>query len=503
MLLADRVIDAYFGCQSALRSLTAELNDTPESRLCSLLHAMVLGLPPRDRAGARVDRRTPMARILTRKHLLYLVRVTVLHCKSLVVNALADILADMDIVIEDIPLLMLLIRRNNPDLVRKMLRHHFVTRDVPPSMHSNILSVLTMDTVDTDLAALVTRKFGLSRLLAAHLRHAVKLGDMPTCLKFIRIGAPLEPEAYISAAARGRVDICELYLDAGFQEVRAFNNKALRVAASRGHMPMCRHIIHVALPRTSHFSSGGRTILDDIRDYNNEAFRWAAGHGHLEVCKLLLACGLQLSDIRADRNNAFRWAAGGGHMDVCLFLLDQGLLLEDICAIDNEAFRMAASHGHTNIVRLLLTCGLTLEDVRAKDNYALRRAARMGHTDICELLLCTCGLTLEDIRTANNEAFRLAAEFGHVEICKLLRRCGLRLDDIRAVDNEAFRVAASHGHLAVCKLLVHWGLTRADISVRNNEALRRSTERGFGDVSSFLLSLNLLDNLPWSQADKA
>jgi ankyrin repeat protein len=516
--VSDRVIDAYFGCESALRALTLELNDTPNSRLHSLLHTAIH------------NRHAPG---LTMKHLVFLLHTAVLRCKSPVVLALSNILADMDVSVCDVPLLLLLIRRNNLDLMQDVLAHHFVSRDLPEQDHHSVLDALLADTIDASLAALVIRNFNLGRFVSSGLRSAVKHNDVPTCLQLVRFGAPLEAPAYITAAARGYAAICDLYIDAGFEDVRAQDNKALRLAASRGHLAVCRHIVYVALPRTAatrpglsaSLTSKGSVLrtsdtacrplslsqttsiplLHDLRAVNNEAFRWAAGNGHLEVCRLLLSCGLTLADVRDDDNNALRWAAGNGHLDVVRLLLEQGLQLTDLRARNNEAFRMAVGHGHLEIIHLLLACGLTTDDIRAHDNHALRWAAKNGRDDICQLLLNSRfanadHLTLDDIRACDNEAFRVAASFGHTAVCRLLKHRGLTLDDLRACDNEAFRSAAYYGHLDVCKLLIRWGLTRADAWAKEGEAYGWASKRGHRDMCAFLLSLDLLDDMQMSTA---
>lgn len=554
MSLANRVIDAYFGCDSALRALTQELNDTPSSRLHSLLHLTISG--------------SPYTQSLTMKHLLFLFHTAVLRCKSSVVVALANILADMGITVCDVPLLLLLIRRNNMDLIQAVLDTHFVERTISQANELDmglegldLVDALTLDTTDPNIAALVVREFKLSHSLADALRSAVKLNDVSRCVHLVRIGAPLETRAYITAAARGYAAICDLFVDAGFEDVRAQENKALRLAASRGHLAVCRHIVYVALPRTVMCLGRPRSLLDDIRMCHNEAFRWACGNGHVDVCRLLLACGLTLHDIRDDDNNALRWACGNGHLEVCRLLLNQSpgcgwsLTPDDLRARDNEALRMAAKHGHLDVVRLLLACGLTVEDVRAQDNFVLRWAAKSGDYGLCQLLLGalpavpywgragafgslgsgaelpSCGgqspalsphsarplpfrketkspnldsgasLTLDDIRACDNEALRAAASFGHLGICKLLWRRGLTLHDLRARNNEAFRSAAFYGHLNVCKFLMRCGLTRADAWAGEGEAMAWAVKREQHDVCVFLLSLNLLDDMTQSEPE--
>lgn len=498
--LQERLINAYFGCADARYSLLSELDATPSARLHSLFHSLLY-----QNNG------------LEEQHLLFLLRTVVRCCyRASVVTALSNVLADKNIFVNDVSVLIALIHRNDANLMRHVLHQHFDSRcqDEPGVIHT-----LLSKSVNEHVSCLVVQKFRLHQGLVVHLRSAVKRGDTVECSHIIRLGATLDVSAYISAAARGYVDICELFIDAGFQDVRASNNKALRVACTRGHLKVCRHILHVALPRTVDYSNKRcsvledtvqdsertRHIVSDIRACDNEAFRRAAGNGHVDVCKLLLSCGLTLRDIRCQNNNAFRWAAGKGHLDVCRLLLDCGLVLEDICACNNEAFRMACGNGHEEVVALLLKCGLTRDDVRADENYALRWGARSGNLVICKMLLFDCNLTLKDIQSCGNEAFRWAAGHGHLHICKLFMDwrginpdgtlSAMTLADIRSGDNAAFRIAASHGHLDVCKYLIRCGLTVDDAYDRDGEALVMATQRGHSDMCAFLLSLNLLDKM--------
>lgn len=518
MSLTQKIVDAFDGHTPALSSLTLELNDTPASKVYCVLHIAL--------------------RRLHTKYLFFVADLVVQKCNSAAVLALFNVLADMGVVLADTTLLLSLIRRNNMDLMVSVLRHHYVEREIPRLLHKSVVTELLSPDVNTKLGAYVARKFGLSQHLALRLRWAVKQGNVEECLQLIRIGAPLEASAYISAAARNYPAICDLYIDAGFLDVRAQNNKALRVAAARGYLDVCKHIVHVALPRTEIASSKDgdvrfvnelgekdigkanewgrllsdvgvanektRNMVSDIRACNNEAFRFAAGHGHVSVCQLLLSCGLTMQDIRAEHNNALRWTAGSGHLEVCRLLLSfrdmhgNYFTLDDVREYNNEALRMAIRHQHADVAQLLLDfCDpvlgqLLAHDLRAENNYAIRWASGLGMAETCEALVGR-GLTLDDIRTNDNEAFRRAARYGCLRVCKFLWNTGLTLADIRSVNNEAFRLAAGHGHLAMCKWLIQCGLTETDASTNNEEGLFYATKNGYTDVCTFLHSLKFLD----------
>jgi hypothetical protein len=141
--------------------------------------------------------------------------------------------------------------------------------------------------------------------------------------------------------------------------------------------------------------------LEDVRKWNNWALRWAAGDGHLPVVQNLCEkFQLTIQDVRSNHNEALREAAFYGHLPVVQYLCEKfQLTIQDVLSYKNEALRWAALNGHLPIVQYLCEkFQLTLEDVRSCDNYALRRAAEIGHLPVVQYLREKFQLTIQDVR---------------------------------------------------------------------------------------------------------
>jgi len=88
-------------------------------------------------------------------------------------------------------------------------------------------------------------------------------------------------------------------------------NRALVVAASRGHLHICQHLV----------SLGAQPETD-----RHLAFRMACEHGHLKTGQwLYINWHMTLDDLQVYNSVALRNAAHNQHKDVCLWLLSLGV----------------------------------------------------------------------------------------------------------------------------------------------------------------------------------
>jgi ankyrin repeat protein len=134
--------------------------------------------------------------------------------------------------------------------------------------------------------------------------------------------------------------------------------------------------------------------LEDVRSWNNGALRWAAENGHLPVVQYLFETfQLTIQDVRWFDNDTLRCAAGSGHLPVVQYLCETfQLTIQDIRSWNNGALRWAAHNGHLPVVQYLCEYRdrenrqLTIQDVRSGINCALRSAAFYGHLPVVQFL---------------------------------------------------------------------------------------------------------------------
>ena len=105
----------------------------------------------------------------------------------------------------------------------------------------------------------------------------------------------------------------------------------------------------------------------DIHAHDEKGFRWACDYGQLEVIQYLLTspelieAGHTFSDLHARNEEGFRWACSNGHLEVVKYLLTSPELIEaghsfaNLHAIDEQGFRWACENGYLEVVKYLLT----------------------------------------------------------------------------------------------------------------------------------------------------
>jgi ankyrin repeat protein len=255
--------------------------------------------------------------------------------------------------------------------------------------------------------------------------------------------------AFAIAAAYGCVAINELLLREGVNPA-AYNNYAVRRAAKGGHIAIVERLIsdprvepNAALLFAAKY--GQMAIVELLLGcervnpaaYNNYAIRMAASGGHVAVVERLL------KDLRCDPTAAFCVAAGGGHVAVVDLLFEKGA---NPTGDNNYAIRMAASGGHIAVIERLLSDERV--DPTVHDNDAIRTAATGGHILVVERLLKDPRVDL----TARNRTIGVAALLGHSVVVELLLK-DVRVDP-SANNNFAIRTAASLGHVTVVEQLL-------------------------------------------------
>jgi len=117
----------------------------------------------------------------------------------------------------------------------------------------------------------------------------------------------------------------------------------------------------------------------DIQAENDKALRLAAENGHLPIVEYLVGKG---ADITAEDDFALQRSAGQGHLTVVQYLVEQGA---DLMADDGSALWRASMNGHMDVVKYLIE-DLSFDNQEAK-NSALLCAATEGHADVSIYLL--------------------------------------------------------------------------------------------------------------------
>ncbi|KAJ3272774.1 hypothetical protein HDV01_005302 [Terramyces sp. JEL0728] len=305
----------------------------------------------------------------------------------------------------------------------------------------------------------------------------------------------------VLACGMRSIDIPQLLLKDG----RVVSNSAIVVASYRGRIDILK------------------LLLQDQRlKVTNRALRDAATMGHLKICQLLITHGL---DPSADGNLAFQRACQNGHLGLAEFLLQDRRV--DPAARNNQAIRQSARRGYSDIVKLLLKDERV--DKNANSCEAAIQAAISGHFSLTESLLdgnihkvfeftaqsenisilCSSvhggGITLINHvlelvdrgsgtveypnRDRLNEALLRACKKGYTRVAKYI----LQLNDSDSLYYSGclLRNAISNGHLEIVKLLLQD--SRLNPSVNRNEMVRLAAAKGCTEIVGLLLRNEKVD----------
>lgn len=182
----------------------------------------------------------------------------------------------------------------------------------------------------------------------------------------------------VERANFNQLNIVELLLNEG-ANISAYNDQALMLAASRGHI----ELVELLLNRGANINAA-----------NNQVLYWAIGSGHIKVVELLISRGVNYS-------GALQTAVRNNHLKIIELLLDKGA---DIHANYNAALLTAASNGHLKAVELLLNRGA---DIHANNDYILKAAIKKGHLKVIVLLLDRGATIPSCLRVVNSKLFKL------------------------------------------------------------------------------------------------
>lgn len=191
---------------------------------------------------------------------------------------------------------------------------------------------------------------------------AARNGHRKVVALLLEAGAPMEDKAIGDAAARGHIDIVELFLAKGVD----INGPAdlMEEAVSGGRTVMVQWLL--AQGASVHGKPGKSGPLD------NAAFK-----GHKAIAELLLAQGARADAKDEHGRTPLSGAASWGNTEVAELLIQHGAKVNDANTKGVTPLMLAAMSHSVGTVKLLLERGA---DVNARDNdqdtalmYAMRR----------------------------------------------------------------------------------------------------------------------------------
>ena len=352
-----------------------------------------------------------------------------------------------------------------------------------------------------------------------------------------------------SSAQSGNCDlfkyIAGMVGDVYLKDIRGLN--CLHVAASKGHLNLCKTLVTKYKFNVNMENHNGRTALhSSAQSGNYDLFKYFAGlisdvylkdirglsclhvaamEGHLNLCKTLVTKYKFDANIKNhDGRTALHSSAQSGNYDLFKYIAGKisDVYLKDIRGLN--CLHVAAIEGHLNLCKTLLT--KYKFDVNIADNgerTALHFSAQSGNYDLFKYIAgMISDVYLEDIGGLN--CLHVAAMEGHSNLCKTLvtkykfdvnitnhnGRTALHssaqsgnyhlfkyfagvisdvyLKDIRGLN--CLHVAAIEGHLNLCKTLVT--KHEFDVNIANNDggtALLSSAQSGNYDLFEYIAGM--------------
>jgi hypothetical protein len=209
-------------------------------------------------------------------------------------------------------------------------------------------------------------------------------GDVQDVKKWLSndLAAPKRPEKvrnmFLVAASKGRVDICQLMMDAGLMSADDVC-RALTISCHQDHLTLAQLLVRRSQFMSLHLtlaladaSSQGRTnvvswLLDEIRLSHDERMKWllttASARGDINSVRSLATCSQAGKDDTVVISHALRVACSNGRADVVDWLTmhstaDVNMLGEISIGFSGAMTSLTAAcrAGQAGIVKSLLHC---------------------------------------------------------------------------------------------------------------------------------------------------
>ena len=271
--------------------------------------------------------------------------------------------------------------------------------------------------------------------------------------------------------ANGHKELFEFFISKGSDIYRKTkeNTNCLHIAASGGHVDICKEIL--------------RTYEFDINAANDNG--WTALHcglhnGNFELFQLLIENKSDIYSTSKDNTNCLHIAALGGHIDICKEIL-RTYEFDINAANDNgwTALHYGLCNGNFELFQLLIENKSDIYSTSKDNTNCLHIAVSEGHIDICKEILKTYKI---DINAANNNgwtALHYGVQNGNFELLKLLIQNGGDVYYATKDNTNCLHLATSEGHIDICKMFLNG--YKFDINAANNDgwtALHFGVENG-------------------------
>ena len=226
----------------------------------------------------------------------------------------------------------------------------------------------------------------------------------------------------------------------------------LHVAADRGHLNLCQHIVE----KTGDFNPASQP-------FEATALHFAAYQGHLEVYQFILDNVDDKNPVDANRRDGpFFLAVKNNQLKFCRVIIKTVEEKNPADKFGFTALHEAAANGYLEMCQLLID---NMTGDKNPGNFfgytngtlslgwtPLHCAAKHGHFEICQLI----AQHLEDKNPRDVDGWtplHVAAQNGHLEICWLIAQ---QLEDKNPRDVNGWTPlhrAAQYGHFEICRLI--------------------------------------------------
>ena len=247
------------------------------------------------------------------------------------------------------------------------------------------------------------------------------------------------------------------------------NTNCLHIAASGGHIDICKEIL--------------RTYEFDINAANDNG--WTALHyglcnGNFELFQLLIENKSDIYSTSKDNTNCLHIAAWRGHIDIYKEIL-RTYEFDINAANDNgwTALHYGLCNGNFELFQLLIENKSDIYSTSKDNTNCLHVAVSEWHIDICKEILKTYKI---DINPANNNgwtALHYGVQNGNFKLLQLLLQNGGEVYYATKDNTNCLHLAASEGHIDICKMFLNG--YKFDINAANNDgwtALHFRVENG-------------------------
>ena len=260
------------------------------------------------------------------------------------------------------------------------------------------------------------------------------------------------------SAKNGSYELVRFFTDLGTDINLKTNNgnNCLHIAASFGHLNLCKALINKYTFNVKMGDNDGSTAL-----------HCSEKSGSYELVRYFADTG---TDINFKNNlglNCLHIATIHGHLDLCKALIDKHNF--NIQMADNygyNALHRSVENGRYELIKYFVDMGTNINLKTNVGNNCLHIAAKFGHLSLCKTLIDKHNF---DVKTGNNDgytALHYSAINGSYELFEFFANMGSNIN-LKVNDGlNCLHIAADSGHLNLCKKLIN--KYNIDVKVADN-----------------------------------